>query len=100
MIITSKLLLALSAITGVFAVDNAVAAPKAPGLTFLYSCNATLGTTIDYGKGPKGSRVAIPITGGPVVGPRIKGANSKAPTFIFTDKIIQAHSSILAPIGE
>jgi len=77
--IASKLLLALSAITGVFALDNAVAVPKAPGLTFLYSCNATLGTTIDYGKGPKGSRVAIPITGGPVVGPRIKGAHSKAP---------------------
>jgi hypothetical protein len=68
-------LLAISGLAVVLACadSNVVTVPKAPGLTFLYSCNVTLGTTIDYGKGPKGSRVAIPITGGPVVGPRIKG---------------------------
>lgn len=72
----SKFLLALSAVAvALTCADNKVATvPKAPRLTFLYSCNATLGTTIVYGEGPKGSRVAIPITGGPVVGPRIKGA--------------------------
>ncbi|KAF3762238.1 hypothetical protein M406DRAFT_264650 [Cryphonectria parasitica EP155] len=47
--------------------------PSAPGLTFLYSLNCTLGTTIDIGYGPKGHRVAIPITGGYFNGPRMSG---------------------------
>lgn len=71
----SKLFLAVSAIALALADDNAVTVPKAPGLTFLYSTNVTLGTVIEYGAGPRGNRVAIPITGGPVVGPRINGTN-------------------------
>jgi hypothetical protein len=72
----SKLLLAASTLTSVFAQNAHVATtPKAPGLTYLYSSNVTLGTTIDYGTGPKGSRVAIPITGGTFSGPKLKGAS-------------------------
>jgi hypothetical protein len=70
----STLLLAAFTLAGVFAENAHVAAtPKAPGLTYLYSCNATLGTTISYGAGPRGTRVAIPITGGTFSGPRLKG---------------------------
>ena len=72
----SKLLLAASTLTSVFAQNAHVATtPKAPGLTYLYSSNVTLGTTIDYGTGPKGSRVAIPITGGTFSGPKLKGVS-------------------------
>lgn len=47
--------------------------PSAPGLTYLYTLNCTLGTSIDIGNGPKGQRVAIPITGGSFAGPRLSG---------------------------
>lgn len=47
--------------------------PSAPGLTYLYTLNCTLGTSIDIGDGPKGQRVAIPITGGSFAGPRLSG---------------------------
>lgn len=49
------------------------AAPKAPGLTYLYTLNATLASSIPIGAGPKGNRVAIPITGGSFSGPKLKG---------------------------
>lgn len=72
----STLLLATSALAGVFVQNaHAATAPKAPGLTYLYSSKVTLGTTIDYGKGPRGSRVAIPITGGTFSGPKLNGAS-------------------------
>lgn len=48
--------------------------PAAPGLTYLYSLNCTLGTAITVGGGPHGSRVVIPITGGSFSGPRLSGA--------------------------
>ncbi|KXX79902.1 hypothetical protein MMYC01_203754 [Madurella mycetomatis] len=47
--------------------------PAAPGLTFLYSLNCTLGAAITVGGGPHGSRVVIPITGGSFSGPRLSG---------------------------
>lgn len=50
--------------------------PSPPGLTFLYTLNCTLGTTIDIGYGPRGHRVAIPITGGYFNGPRMSGKPS------------------------
>ncbi|PVH80794.1 hypothetical protein DL98DRAFT_357430, partial [Cadophora sp. DSE1049] len=48
-------------------------APNAPRLTYLYTANVTLGPTIQYGDGPKGNRVAIPIIGGTFDGPKMKG---------------------------
>ena len=71
----SRLLLAISAVASDFAFDDATT-PKAPGLTFLYSCNATLGPSINYGAGPKGQRVAIPITGGTFSGPKMSGSSN------------------------
>ncbi|KAL2115186.1 hypothetical protein VTJ04DRAFT_10849 [Mycothermus thermophilus] len=47
--------------------------PKAPGLTYLYSLNCTLGVPYSVGNGPHGNRVVIPITGGTFSGPRLKG---------------------------
>jgi hypothetical protein len=47
--------------------------PKAPGLTFLYSLNCTLGESLAVGNVPDGNRVVIPITGGTFSGPRISG---------------------------
>lgn len=47
--------------------------PSPPGLTFLYTLNCTLGTVLDIGYGPRGHRVAIPITGGYFKGPRLSG---------------------------
>lgn len=49
------------------------ATPEAPSLTYLYTLNCTLGTTIPIGTGPKGTRVAIPITGGTFSGPKLSG---------------------------
>ncbi|CZS99318.1 uncharacterized protein RAG0_07685 [Rhynchosporium agropyri] len=71
--IWSTLLLALSAATGALAQNNATE-PKAPQLTFLYSANATVGPLIDYGMGPWGQRVALPITGGTFSGPKLAGS--------------------------
>lgn len=47
--------------------------PAAPGLTFLYTLNCTLGPRLEIGYGPRGYRVAIPITGGYFKGPRMSG---------------------------
>jgi len=70
----TNLILALATIAGIFTQTAiAQATPKPPGLTYLYSSNVTLGTTINYGAGPKGNRVAIPITGGVFTGPKMKG---------------------------
>ena len=68
----SRILLALSLLTGVLAQTNSTE-PKPPRLTYLYTANATLGPTIQYGDGPKGNRVAIPIIGGTFEGPKMKG---------------------------
>ncbi|KAK4665143.1 uncharacterized protein QC763_510980 [Podospora pseudopauciseta] len=51
----------------------AQATPRAPGLTFLYSLNCTLGASLPVGAGPNGNRVVIPITGGSFKGPRLSG---------------------------
>ncbi|CZT41432.1 uncharacterized protein RSE6_01171 [Rhynchosporium secalis] len=86
--IWSTLLLALSAATGALAQNNATE-PKAPQLTFLYSANATVGPLIDYGKGPWGQRVALPITGGTFSGPKLAGTPlSSLPTSICTPNSI------------
>lgn len=52
------------------------ATPKTPSLTFLYSCNVTLGAAIDVGAGPRGRRNVIPITGGTFSGPRLSGTDT------------------------
>ncbi|CAI4213602.1 unnamed protein product [Parascedosporium putredinis] len=44
-----------------------------PGYEFLYSTNVTLGERWSYGDFGQGTRVAIPITGGTFVGPRLSG---------------------------
>ncbi|KAK4554301.1 hypothetical protein LTR86_008509 [Recurvomyces mirabilis] len=47
--------------------------PVAPGLTFLYRSYAVCGNGLYNTEGPRGIRTAIPILGGNVTGPRIKG---------------------------
>ncbi|KAK4111737.1 hypothetical protein N656DRAFT_711383 [Canariomyces notabilis] len=47
--------------------------PAAPGLTYLYSLNCTLGPSIQVGGGPHGTRVVIPIIGGTFSGPQLSG---------------------------
>ena len=73
----ARTLLALSLLTGVLAQMNSTE-PKPPRLTYLYTANATLGPTIQYGDGPKGNRVAIPIIGGTFEGPKMKGESSSS----------------------
>ena len=60
--------LAASGLAGVQA-----ATPTPPTLTYLYSLNCTLGTSINVGTGPHGTRTVIPITGGTFAGPRLSG---------------------------
>lgn len=50
--------------------------PNAPTLTYLYTLNATLANAIPVGAGPRGNRVAIPITGGSFSGPKLNGTMS------------------------
>jgi hypothetical protein len=50
--------------------------PAAPGLTYLYSLNCTLGPAIEVGAGPHGTRVVIPIVGGTFSGPKLSGMHS------------------------
>ncbi|KAK1752864.1 hypothetical protein QBC47DRAFT_430933 [Echria macrotheca] len=64
----------LTSLLPLFAAGNAQAAtPKTPGLTFLYSLNCSLGTSLPVGLGPEGTRTVIPITGGSFKGPKIAG---------------------------
>jgi hypothetical protein len=44
-----------------------------PGLEFIYEANATLGAPISIGVTPDGARRIIPIVGGVVEGPLIRG---------------------------
>lgn len=66
-----------TAVLGLFASAASAAGhaktPAAPGLTFLYSLNCTLGPTINVGSGPHGTRNVIPITGGTFAGPKLSG---------------------------
>ncbi|KAK3322634.1 hypothetical protein B0H66DRAFT_473336 [Apodospora peruviana] len=64
--------IALSSLA-LFARPAESATPKSPGLTYLYSLNCTLGTSIPVGAGPHGDRVVIPITGGTFSGPKLSG---------------------------
>ncbi|KAK1966900.1 hypothetical protein LY78DRAFT_656831 [Colletotrichum sublineola] len=47
--------------------------PEEPKLRFLYQLNLTLGDTLSFGLGPKGTRLSIPITGGEFLGPKLSG---------------------------
>lgn len=47
--------------------------PKAPGLTFLYTCLVECHNGLYTTEGPRGLRTTIPILGGNVTGPRISG---------------------------
>jgi len=62
----------------VVAAVNALEAPTPPGLTWLYTCNATLADAIEVGAGPHGTRKVIPITGGWFKGPRMSGMATQA----------------------
>lgn len=64
---------ALSATAGLVGAAQLAAEPAPPSLTFLYSLNATLDAGIDVGRGPKGTRTVIPITGGEFKGPKLSG---------------------------
>ena len=64
-----KVFFAFSVFTGIFAQSQ----PKAPGLTYLYTANITLGETIDYGDGPHGHRSLSIDVGGTFSGPILKG---------------------------
>ncbi|KAH6974340.1 major facilitator superfamily domain-containing protein [Ilyonectria sp. MPI-CAGE-AT-0026] len=54
-------------------IGAAVATPKPPTLAYLFRMNLTLSSTINTGAGPAGTRVAIPITGGTLSGPKGNG---------------------------
>lgn len=52
--------------------------PAPPGLTYLYTLNCTLLPPYIIGAGPRGYRVAIPITGGYFNGPKLSGKVTKS----------------------
>lgn len=47
--------------------------PTVPGLEFVFQIRAEIGLPRSGGKSPKGERLHIPITGGTVSGPRLRG---------------------------
>lgn len=47
--------------------------PPPPGLTFLYTLNATIGPVINLGLSPLSNRTIYPIIGGTFEGPELKG---------------------------
>jgi hypothetical protein len=55
------------------AADGLPAGARIPALQFVYECDATLAATIPFGETAEGTRRIIPITGGTVKGPRIRG---------------------------
>jgi Protein of unknown function (DUF3237) len=46
---------------------------RVPAMNFVYDCDATLSPAIAFGETLEGTRRIIPITGGTVQGPRIRG---------------------------
>jgi hypothetical protein len=46
---------------------------RVPSFEFVYECTATLSETLLFGKTLEGTRRIIPITGGTVAGPRVRG---------------------------
>jgi hypothetical protein len=69
-----------TATPGVVLAGDSASAPSAlppnvriPKLEFVYECDATLSPALDFGKTVEGQRRVIPITGGTVRGPRIRG---------------------------
>jgi hypothetical protein len=46
---------------------------RVPRFEFVYECDATLSPALEFGKTLEGQRRIIPITGGTVRGPRIRG---------------------------
>jgi hypothetical protein len=53
--------------------EASAAALPTPSLTYLFTLNATLDSTINRGPDSAGSRLGIPVTGGKVEGPRANG---------------------------
>jgi hypothetical protein len=53
--------------------DRKQHAPKAPGLTYLYTVNITAGEFYPVGPGPRGTRIVVPIASGNFAGPKLKG---------------------------
>jgi hypothetical protein len=83
--------------------------PVAPGLTFLYTSLVECQNRLYTGpEGPRGIRTAIPILGGNVTGPRIKGESASFPLPCFArmamittaTNVKQARSSTSALTGE
>jgi hypothetical protein len=71
-------LLAASSVatTGLAGTDQVMEAPagaRVPAMKFVYDCDATLLPAIPFGETAEGTRRIIPITGGTVKGPRIRG---------------------------
>lgn len=67
------LALQLLVLTGAAASQPAIHHPPAPALRFLYHLNSTLGEPVSFGPGPSGTKMSIPILGGTVEGPNIRG---------------------------
>jgi hypothetical protein len=73
------------AAAGLIGSQDAIAAPQSspdadlpagarvPAMKFVYDCDATLSSAIPFGETPEGTRRIIPIAGGIVRGPRIRG---------------------------
>jgi hypothetical protein len=70
-----RLTAALSTLCAITALAQNTTAPSPPTLTYLYTLNCTLADAITIGPGPRGSRVAIPITGGTFAGPKLNGTS-------------------------
>ena len=47
--------------------------PEPPALDFLFTMRATLGASQRIGRGPIGTRVVVPVTGGTFEGPKLSG---------------------------
>jgi hypothetical protein len=47
--------------------------PQPPVLDFLFTMRATLGASQRIGRGPIGTRVIVPVTGGTFEGPKLSG---------------------------
>jgi hypothetical protein len=89
-----RLTAALSTLCALTALAQNTTAPNPPTLTYLYTLNCTLADAITIGPGPRGSRVAIPITGGTFSGPKLNGTtrNIHFPAAVPLMRIPQARS--------
>lgn len=94
----NRLVLASCLASTMNAIAAAAASQNPPKLDFLFQMNLTLDSIISTGPGSQGTRVAVPITGGYVTGPKANGTQSMQP-YESNLNVLTTCAGTILPVG-